>query len=176
MPNCRFTFTHDDVHTNLTAQGVPKLYFDHFNHIRGHLDDIRSPKAHNLTRRILTVDWPEWEASDYKRLNQFDQQGMFADPILAPTDASVFNWVWTYNFKTTPTRNGQVCTLHHTNASYAEQTSLPSFFALRVPGNKRIYGAVVRNALVKAPPPSHIFYIRVDGVEAWTESTSQARV
>jgi hypothetical protein len=25
---------------------------------------------------------------------------MFADPIPAPPDASVFNWVWTYNVKT----------------------------------------------------------------------------
>jgi hypothetical protein len=58
--------------------------------------------ARKLSRRTLTgiADWPEWEASEYKQLNQFAQQGMFADPIPAPPDASVFNWVWTYNVKT----------------------------------------------------------------------------
>jgi hypothetical protein len=94
----RFTFTYDDVRNNLTATGVPQLYFDQLNHIRHHLDGIRSPlspTARKLTRRTLagTADWPEWEASEYKQLNQFAQQGMFADPIPAPPDASVFRWV-----------------------------------------------------------------------------------
>jgi hypothetical protein len=98
----RFTFTHDEIRTNLTAAGVPQLYFDQLNHIRHHLEDIRSPKAHKLTRRTLAgaVDWPEWEASEYKQLNQFAQQGMFAYPIPTPPNASIFNWVWTYNVKT----------------------------------------------------------------------------
>ena len=65
----RFTFTHDDVRTNLTAEGVPQLYFYQLNHNRNHLDEIRSPPlptARKLTRRTLagTADWPEWEASE----------------------------------------------------------------------------------------------------------------
>jgi hypothetical protein len=50
MPNCPFHFTHDEVHNNLTAQGVPKLYFEQFYRIRDHLDDIRSPKTHTNLR------------------------------------------------------------------------------------------------------------------------------
>jgi hypothetical protein len=103
QPTCqtaRSTFTHDEVRNNLTAQGVPKLYFEQFYRIRDHLDDIRSPKTHKLARRALTADWPEWEASNYKQLSQFAQQRMFADPIPAPPDASVFNWLWADSVKT----------------------------------------------------------------------------
>jgi hypothetical protein len=80
QPTCqtaRSTFTHDEVHNNLTAQGVSKLYFEQFYRIRDHLDDIRF--AGTNTRRALTADWPEWEASSYKQLSQFSN--MFADPI-----------------------------------------------------------------------------------------------
>jgi hypothetical protein len=40
----------------ITAEGVHQLYFNQLNHIRNHLDEIRSPPsptARNLTRRTL---------------------------------------------------------------------------------------------------------------------------
>ena len=46
--------------------GLPQLSFDQLNHIRSHLDDIRSPKAHKVTRTLAgNADWPKWEASEY---------------------------------------------------------------------------------------------------------------
>jgi hypothetical protein len=167
---------HDEIPTNLTTDGVPQLYFDQLNHIRRHLDEIRSPTSHKLTRRTLagTTDWPEWEASEYKQLDQYTKQRMFDDPIPAPPDASVFNWVWTYNVKTDAaqtkkargvcdgsTRGGHVRTLDRTYASCVEQTSLRLFFALSALENKRIYSADVSNAFAEAPPPAQIFYMRV---------------
>jgi hypothetical protein len=73
----RSTFTHDEVHNNLTAQGVSKLYFEQFYRIRDHLDDIRSPKAHKHTRRALTADWPEWKRATTSNSASSAQQRMF---------------------------------------------------------------------------------------------------
>jgi hypothetical protein len=159
----RFTFTHDEIRTNLTAEGVPQLYFDQLNHIRQHLEDIRSPKAHKLTRRTLTstTDWPEWEASEYKQLNQFAQQGMFADPIPAPppTPPSSIGCGLTTSRPTKPKPRRPVASVTVPLAVaksilWTTPTPLASsrpacafFFAPSALENKRIYGADVSNAL-----------------------------
>jgi hypothetical protein len=173
-------FTHDDVRINLTAEGVPQLYFDQLSYIRHHLDDIRSPTsptARKLTRRTLadTADWPEWEASEYKLLNQFAQQGMFADPIPTPPNGLRLQLGVDLQRQDRqsqtkkargvcdgPTRGGQVPTLNHAYAFCVEQTSLRLFFALSALENKRICGADVSNAFAGAHPPAQTFHMRVD--------------
>jgi hypothetical protein len=181
-PTCqtaRSTFTHDEVHNNLTAQGVPKLYFEQFYRIRDHLDDIRSPKAHKLTRRALTADWPEWEASNYKQLSQFAQQRMFADPIpfplMPPSSTGCGDSVKTNDAQTKrPVASATVSlvvmrTLDHSSASARNKLvcTFSSLFASRNKLHLRCRRQLVRPR--KGAPPEQAFYMRVDGFEAWTE-------
>jgi hypothetical protein len=119
--------------------------------------------THNHTTNSLVLPTSEWEASEYKQLNQFAQQGVRFRPYPRPSLMPPFNWVWTTTSRPTkpkrkrpvasaivPPRGGQVRTLDHTYASCVDQSA--PFFALSASENKRIYGADLKNAFAEAPP------------------------
>jgi hypothetical protein len=93
----RFRFTHDEVRSNLTADGVPQLYFDQLNHTRRHLDDIRSPKAHTLTRRLTGRNGQQANTSN--STSSLNRVCLLALSSLLPmppsTDPLYFTQLWT---------------------------------------------------------------------------------
>ena len=102
---CNISFTFDDIHNTLSAQGLPQLYFDQLRDIRkiqhSLHKDFSVPKASRLTRKGLQTqpDWLEWLAAEFHQLDQYAQQDMFGDPCPPPLDASIFHWVWIYKIK-----------------------------------------------------------------------------
>jgi hypothetical protein len=36
-------------------------------------------------------DWPEWQQSRYKMLDQYQQQGMFSEPLTLPSNANALH-------------------------------------------------------------------------------------
>jgi len=175
----RFAF--DEIRNNLTDEGVPQLYHDQLNIIQKHLTDIavaRSAKASKkLTRRYLQtqLEWKEWEASEFKLLDQYHKQDMFGDPIPAPHGAAVFDWVWDYKEKVDGTkkargvcngspRAGKVESNAPTYAACVDQTGSRVFYATCALEGKLVFGSDVSNAFAEAPGPSQTFYMRVDKV------------
>ena len=58
-------------------------------------------KRARLTRKILKKqdDWFDWEASERKQLQQYEDQGMFSEPVPIPRDANCLPFMWTYLIK-----------------------------------------------------------------------------
>jgi len=126
-----------------------------------------SSKAMKLTRgRLLKhEDWPDWQQSEFLKLDQYDGQGIFGTPIQALTDSAIFHLVWTYNVKAADgrkkarcacdgsTRSGQVRILDETYANCVDQTSAQLFYTVAAGKNMLVFGADVSNAIAKSPPP-----------------------
>ena len=53
-------------------------------------------------------DWPEWQQSGYKQLNQFHSQGMFSDPMIKPTNANALPIIWRFNIKHDSTKKARM--------------------------------------------------------------------
>jgi hypothetical protein len=119
-------------------------------------------------------DWNDWQESEYLQLNQYEDQGMFRQPMAVLEEDAVFHLVWTYNIKAVDgrkkarcvcdgsTHSGQVHILAKTYANCVDQISACLFYAVAAAKNLLVYGANVSNAFAKAPPPKQGFYIRPD--------------
>ena len=146
-------------------------------------DLVDSGDVLNVVTRVMRLtrgkllkqpNWAEWQQSEYLQLDQYEEQGMFGNPILQQADMSVFNSVWTYAIKALDsrkkarwtcdgsTRSGQAKILDETYANCVDQTSSRLFYAISAVENLLIYGADVSNAFAEAPPPKQGFYIRPD--------------
>lgn len=44
-----------------------------------------------------------WLGTEFLQFKQYDDQGMFGDPVPFPPDAPVFCWIWVYFLKQNPT-------------------------------------------------------------------------
>ena len=54
--------------------------------------------AMRLTRGKLKTapDWSEWQQSEGVMLDQYEEQGLFGEPVPAKDKDAIFNLVWTY--------------------------------------------------------------------------------
>ena len=68
-------------------------------------------KAMKLTRGKLLQqqDWSDWQDSEYLQLNQYEDQGMFGQPVAVTEDDAVFHLVWTYSIKAVNGRKKARC-------------------------------------------------------------------
>jgi len=129
-----------------------------------------------LTRGKLKTapDWSEWQQSEGVMLDQYEEQGLFGEPVPATDKDAIFNLVWMYVDKELDkqkkarctcdgsTRGGQVRVLDYTYANCVDQTSSRIFYAVAAAENLLVYGANVANAFGEAPPQKQGFYIRPD--------------
>jgi len=105
QPHSVARFAFNEMRDALTDDGVPQLHHDQLNVVHQHLADVaiaRSAEAkQKLTRRCLRTlpEWEEWEASEFKLLNQCHKQNVFGDPVRAPPGAAIFEWVWDHREK-----------------------------------------------------------------------------
>ncbi len=68
-------------------------------------------KAMKLTRGKLLEqqDWLDWQDSEYLQLNQYEDQGMFGQPVAVREEDAVFRLVWTNSIKAVDGRKKARC-------------------------------------------------------------------
>ena len=206
-PSCHLTFSHPEIRHGLTNDGIPQVNLDQLNPRHEFDDQFEIPDipvarsanakikldgdvfnftslAMKLTRGKLLKDkeWTVWQGSEYKQLDQYEEQGMFGTPTKVDDKGAIFNLVWTYVIKELDnrkkarctcdgsTRAGQVRVLDYTYANCVDQTSSRLFYGACAAEDLLIFGADVSNAFAEAPPPRQGFYIRPDKAfhEWWT--------
>jgi hypothetical protein len=117
-------------------------------------------------------DWPEWEASETKQLDQYEKQQMFSSPCPLLPHANMLPFLWMYLIKDDGTKKAKcVCngapskgtvTLGPTYAGSLDQTGARVFWSVAAMRNLKVYGTDVSNAFTEAPPPVAPLYITVD--------------
>ena len=67
--------------------------------------------AMRLTRgKLITApDWSEWQHSEGVMLDQYEEQGLFGEPVPATDKDAIFNLVWTYVVKELDKRKKARC-------------------------------------------------------------------
>ena len=144
-------------------------------------------KKAKLTRRILKVqqDWKLWEAAEHKQLRQYEEQGMFSEPVQIPPDANCLPFIWTYVLKDDGTRktrapcNGSprmqgTVTLGETYAASLDQTASKIFWARSAETGHIVIGADASNAFAEAPAPLAPLYMTLDHqFHSWWKSTGR---
>ena len=195
--SCVLTFSHPEIQHGLSNDGIPQVNIDQLNpknlltgftvpdlpmerqagtvRLDGGVYNFES-LAMRLTRGKLKTapDWSEWQQSEGVMLDQYEEQGLFGEPVPAKDKDAIFNLVWTYVVKELDkrkkarctcdgsTRGGQVRVLDYTYANCVDQTSSRIFYAVAAAENLLVYGADVANAFGEAPSPKQGFYIRPD--------------
>jgi hypothetical protein len=68
--------------------------------------------AMRLTRGKLRVtpEWDEWQKAEGIMLDQYEEQGLFGEPVQATDKEAIFNLVWTYVVKELDKRKKARCT------------------------------------------------------------------
>ena len=126
-------------------------------------------KSFTKKKLMQCEDWPEWQASCYKQLDQYQQQEMFSEPMpLSENNAASF-MLWTYIWKMCETkkahmvldgaRNQDLTTFGHTYANSLDAPSERLFWALVAKLGLIAVGADVSNAFVEAQAPHAPVYI-----------------
>ena len=195
--SCILTFSHPEIQHGLSNDGIPQVNIDQLNPknllpgftvpdlpIERQAGAVRhdggvynfQSLAMRLTRGKLrtATDWSEWQQAEGIMLDQYEQQGLFGEPVPATDKDAIFNLVWTYVVKELDkrkkarctcdgsTRGGQVRVLDYTYANCVDQTSSRIFYAVAAAENLLVHGADVANAFGEAPPPKQGFYLRPD--------------
>jgi hypothetical protein len=175
------------------------LFYDQLNVIAKHLQVDTDDKA---TMRQLNTHQPnsdelgqsftwkqikkrsnlqEWREKRYKMLDDYNNQGMFSNPMPRPSQVNVHHMLWQYNIKLDGTKKAQmVCdgsthqgtvTLGHTYANSLMAASERLFWAITAHKGLTAYGADVTNTFAEAPPPIHPLYMIIDEAfcEWWTD-------
>jgi hypothetical protein len=149
-------------------------------------------RAMKLTRgKLLRGDaWNEWHKSEWKQLDQYDEQGMFGDPVRLANKDTTFRLVWTYREKVLDKRKkarcacdgspqaGQARILGPTYAGCIDHTTSRMFYALAAAEGMQIFGADVTNAFGDAPPPAQGMHILPDKAfnEWWTSCKGRDQI
>jgi len=132
---------------------------------RGVLNYVTLAMKFTRGKLLKGPEWSEWHESEWKQLDQYDEQGMFGDPVRIISMDTVFRLVWTYNVKALDqrkkarcacdglTRAGQVRVLDHTYVGCIDHTSSRLFYAQSAVEDMLVYGADVTNAFGGMPPP-----------------------
>ena len=132
-------------------------------------------KQRKLTRRILQgqADWHEWQASEFKQLDQYEDQHTFGEPQERPHGSNLLNLIWCYMIKDDGRKKARcVCngaknmrgsvTLAETYASSLEQNAARVFWATTALKNWKTIGADAGNAFAEADAPVAPLYVRID--------------
>ena len=81
---------------------------EHLRTCKPSYEHVRLGDVLNVVTRVMRLTWgkllkqpdlDEWQASEYLQLDQYDEQGMFGQPVPRVEDMSVFHLVWTYAIK-----------------------------------------------------------------------------
>jgi hypothetical protein len=127
-----------------------------------------------LGKLVKQEDWSDWQASEWKQLDQYYEQLMFGKPTYVKDRSQVFHLVWRYMIKDVDkrkkarcacdgsTHGGKVRVLDYTHTNCVDHTASRIFYGIAAAENHMIYGADVCNAFSKAPPPKQGFYIQPD--------------
>lgn len=131
--------------------------------------------GHFTRRKLRTLStWPEWQAGEFKQLDQFEELGMYGEPCRAPPGAIVLRMHWQYRIKRDGTRRSRQCcdgspravpVLHQlvsTFSSCVEQPVKRLFYALAAQMNYRVYGGDAKDAYAHSPPPKIPTYVQID--------------
>jgi deoxyuridine 5'-triphosphate nucleotidohydrolase len=134
-------------------------------------------KTFTLKQLKKRYDWPQWQQARYKMLDNYQDQGMFGDPMEAPKGANIHHMLWRYMVKMCGTRKARmVCdgaprqgtiTLGYTFANSVDAGSERLFWAIAAQKGLKVFGADCSNAFAEAPPPQHPLYMWID--EAYKE-------
>ena len=132
-------------------------------------------KQRKLTRKLLQQrpDWNDWQASEYKQLDQYNDQDTFGEPEPRPKGANLLNLLWCYLIKDDGRKKARcVCngnknrrgtvTLAETYAASLDQTASRVFWAATAINNFITIGADASNAFAEAPAPVAPLYVYVD--------------
>ena len=128
-----------------------------------------------LTRRVLQKqdDWNDWHQSEFKQLDQYEQQNTFGPPNPLPPDANCLSLLWTYILKDDGTKKARcVCngrpsdpntvTWGHTYAKALDHVGHRIFWSAIAHKNFIVRGSDASNAFAEAPPPKHPLYVKID--------------
>ena len=128
-----------------------------------------------LTRKYLMKqkDWLDWKMSEFKQLDQYEQQQMFGSPEPRPISANILHLLWTYLVKSDGTKKSRCCcngnpgkkgsiTLAQTYAACVEQPAQRIYWAIVAVMGYIAIGADASNAFAEAPPPVAPLYVMVD--------------
>ena len=132
---------------------------------------------------LHSPDWHEWQQAKFLQLDQYEQQGMFGDPVLATPSMAQFTIVWTYTIKELDghkkawatcddsTHDSAVRVLDYTYANTPNHVRQHVFIALCAGENLLIYGSEVSNAFAEASPPKQGLHLNPDQYfqEWWTQ-------
>ncbi len=121
---------------------------------------------------LARPDYPEWQQSCFKQLDQYHTQGMFSNPMALPKGCGASYMHWTFLKKMCGTkkawlvydgaRNRSMTTLGHTYANSVDAPSERLFWALTAKFGLIAIGADVSNAFAEAPPPEAPCYMFID--------------
>ena len=121
--------------------------------------------------------WEEWEKGEHKQLDQFEEQGMFDDPIdpvLLPKDAVILCAHWQYAVKRSGVRRSRLCCngskyaapqLHAMANTWSSCVMLPVqrlFLGLSAANGLKIYGSDVKDAYAHSDKPIVATYLAID--------------
>ena len=139
------------------------------------LATIKKSRRKKLTRRFLIEqdDWSDWQQSEFKQLNQYEQQNTFGLPCRLPKGANLLPLLWTYMIKDCGTKKARcVCngsskmkgtvTLGDTYAGSLEQTGSRIFWSATALYTFITIGADASNAFAEAPAPVAPLYVSLD--------------
>lgn len=132
-------------------------------------------KQRKLTRQYLqkSSTWSEWEACEFKQLDDYEAQDTFEEPTRPPSGANLLSLLWVYLIKDdgrkkarcvcngSKNRRGTV-TLAETYASALEQNAARVFWAVTAMKNWTAIGADATNAFAEAGAPVAPLYVYCD--------------
>ena len=132
-------------------------------------------KSTRLTRRKLKMldNWDEWKQSEWKQLDQYENQDTFGEPCKLPSGANVLDLLWTYNIKDDgrlkarcvcngKPSNKNTAIFGYTFAKMLDHVGSRIFWAAVAAKNFIVRGADASNAFAEAEAPKIPLYVRID--------------
>ena len=132
-------------------------------------------RASKLTRRKLKKrdDWLKWRESEFKQLDQYEEQRTFGKPCELPIGANVLDLLWAYTIKDDgrlkarcvcngKPSNKNTAIFGYTYAKALDQVGAKIFWASAAAKNMIVRGADASNAFAEADAPKIPLYVRID--------------
>ena len=142
--------------------------------IKGILPKSKQRSTKLTRRKLMKLDtWDTWQQSEYKQLQQYEDQSTFGAPGPLPDKANCLDLLWTYNVKDDGTHKARcVCngrpnnpgtvTWGYTYAKSLDQVGNRVFWAVAALRNYIVRGSDASNAFAEADPPKHPLYVTID--------------
>ncbi len=197
---CTLLFSHPELTPDISTTGLPIMSKSDFsqlthNQLNNRVDLLKdglwvlctqkyniveSGDVRQYVTRVMSItqgkllqqdNWPNWQASEFLQLDQYDAQGMFGNPVAVYADDAIFFLVWTYGVKALDrckkaccvcdgsSQSGPVKVLDETYANCVDQTSPHLFYAVSAGENLLVFSTNVSNAFAEAPLPKQGFYV-----------------